>query len=791
MPNRKKDLETVLSGDLSRLSHEYTSTFDAKWHRVRDELIVVGGLSSKISPQLIRLVTSTRNKLTPNWLEFQPEQADLEDLSFFKFIEATSSKLLNQVEHSAAQLGAIAHAFRVVEPMFEGTADFGTLSLADRAATEMYAAANEEYSSVVVGFNQIIAEIYLLTRREYKNMRRKYLGGSAQPEQKDDLEDRMMMQLFGMKQQPPEVVMGPAKSLIGGNCVLTQFIDDVSRGLPRHYERIVPIMKKGKVTTETQTIRDLDEGEIEDCAELLISISNPQTWEFVNDPNKLLATFLDTLISFHSVYAPMAKALEDLAKTSAAVIHKQKNSMMSPKLIERRYKAINFLAIQPRQEDVAPKTRVERDYEQTRQELFLQLRETLEILSKMDRNDPKIQEYAIMRVKESIDLREKMDDITRSEKDKRISRNIQGDNEFYVGKTGQIGALEIEREAAPTITYSDVIGATFIKAKQHVEEVVKIASHPHIMRVSSPRGDVRSNLLFIGPLGCGKTELAKAICGDPRIIGVNLSVGDMLTAYMHESVKNVKRAYDHASELRRGSRYTKPVGIVLDEFDRLFSYGEGVHAAYDGDRMTGALQEQMDGVVGREGIFLVAMTNFPKAIPEAVLRRFKFVDVVGQLTLEEITTLLKKFLNRGLPIDPSVTEEHYMAWAKQLEDAPGDVIGKVADEVHFKFMHEFVFKSEKIVARIERSLTSRLKNKEISEFDRIYLRRALAKHRTISANEISASLEEVLKQPQVKMQIRKAREVYRDAAELLKSIEKGIGFGAQVRSSSSTWDKSS
>jgi SpoVK/Ycf46/Vps4 family AAA+-type ATPase len=194
------------------------------------------------------------------------------------------------------------------------------------------------------------------------------------------------------------------------------------------------------------------------------------------------------------------------------------------------------------------------------------------------------------------------------------------------------------------------------------------------MRISAPRGDVRSNIMLIGPYGCGKTEMAKAICSDKRIIGFSLGAGDLLTAYMHESVKNVKRMFEAAKEMRKQSRNTKPVAIVLDEFDRLFSYGEGVHQAYDGKRMEGALQELMDGVVGYEGIFLVALTNIPKAVPAAILRRFKYVDVVGQLTTEERISLFKQFLTRGLPISGEVSENNYQEWAEKLVDAPGSTL---------------------------------------------------------------------------------------------------------------------
>jgi hypothetical protein len=779
-----------------------------------------------------------------------------------------------------------------------------------------------------------------------------------------------------------------------------------------------------------------------------------------------------------------------------------------------------------------------------RNKLFLHLKETLTALSGMSHFEQATEDYAILRTKEAIELKKAMDDILKTEEQKNLARNIQDDNEFYLGKSGNLGSLGSEREPAPKISYEDVVGASFITAKQHIEEVVKVASHPQIMRLSAPRGDVKSNIMLIGPYGChrkgqgilmfdgsikkvedivfgdllmgpdssprtllrlvrgvddmveivpkkgdpwvvnqhhtmklvktqdksrkgyrainelvevplneyltwsqykktihplyrvgvdfqkttentnlsiepyilggllgdgclrnrqsvstadpeivqeiyayaasaglsintqskpenlamdynittgmiggqdnplrtklrkmnlfdsdsgnkfipyayktsskenrreilaglidtdghlhgstcydltskskqlttdiafiarslgmaayvrpckkksqngtegqyyrviisgdvnqipvkiprkkasqrvrkhnvlrtgfstrklgreefygftvnhdnlyllddftvvrncGKSEMAKAIGADKRIIGFNVSTADMLTAYMHESVKNVKRMYDLAKDMRRSSRYTKPVGILMDEFDRLFTYGEGVHAAYDGSRMTGVLQEMMDGIVGYEGVFLVALTNLPKSVPEAVLRRFKYIDVVGQLSQEERAQLFKHFLTRGLPIDPSVTQENYMAWSEIMVGAPGDVIGKVADEIHFKFMHELVEAKPEKVKAIEKALNKRLRDRESKKQDFDFIRKALGSYKTITAEEISSALETVIKQPQVKMQIEKAVQVYKDSEDILKGLSKigksGLGFGGDVRKKSDLWGK--
>lgn len=787
-----RDLETVMSGNMARLSHEYASTFVAKYAHIKNEMQAAGRAANAAAPKLHKLYGKARDTFTPHWKKFRPEAVDLEDFALFKFINVVMGKVFAQILNSAQHLSSISHAYRTIEPMFGREVDFGTLSMADRAAAEMIDAVEAEFRTTVEQSQALLAGVYLATRREYKKMRRKYLGETAGPEDRDELEDQMMMRLFGLRPDRPEAPpTGPARALVDNNCVLTQLLEDLAGALPKRYERVVPVMRGKKATAKTRVVREVDPGEVDDFIELIRALSDEAAMRFARDPGELLGETMKLLVEFHDAYAPVAAEMEALMKANSAAVYRPgEGALMNPRAIERRYRGINFLAIQPLPEDTLPRTRVERDYAGAREALYGHLLETLANAGRMD-DSVETAEYLGARVREAIALRDAMEDVTRTEAQRRLHRDVKDDNEFYVCGTDdgpmQHGMIKVVREAAPKIRYEDVVGASFVEAKEHVEEVVEIASHPHIMRLSAPRGDVRSNLLLIGPYGCGKTEFAKAVGADPRIVGVVAPVSSLLTAYMHESVKNVARLYEQASDLRKGARYTKPVSIIMDEFDRLFSFGEGVNTAYDGDRMVGALQEQMDGVVGREGVFLVAMTNFPKAVPEAVLRRFKYVDVVGQLTKLERMELFKMFLLRGLPVDPAVDDHAWLAWADRMEDAPGDVVGKVADEVHFVFMKQHIKQYGKSIGAIERALNKRLRDREPTDADRRYLKDALAKHGTVRAEDVERALEEVLRQPQVRMQIRKAHEVYRDAQEVLKGLEGGAGFTA--RGTSRTWDR--
>lgn len=783
MIDKQKAFETVLSGEATKLLHQHNATILAKYGSLRNELDTLSSLISTKKRKIDTILSQTKQKLDPFHKRFDPtSQALMSELGFFRFLNAVGGSIIQFMQASSTRLQLIDMYATSLLPVLRGDRDteLASVVVAEEAGSDLLTQAALEYNNTVLGFERLLGSVYLGTRNEYSRLRRKFLGGTQNQGDDDDIENQLMASFFGGR-APKREGSGPAVALIDDNCVLTKLFLDITDNLPRHYEKVVPVLKRGKLTGKTEKQYILDNGEVEDWAGTLITISEKAVWDYINAPNDLLKTIMDCIRGFQMEYNQIASAIHALVLKANLHHGETRRIIEDPEALVKQYKRINFLSIRPSAEDIAPRTKMETDLAAARTKLFDHLKETLTALNGMDRHATSTEEYALQRLKEAIDLRKETDDIQKSEAQKELNRNIEDENEFYVGKSGNIGALLVEREAAPKIKYEDVVGASFVKAKKHIEEVIQVASHPHTMRLSAPRGDVKSNILLIGPYGCGKSEMARAIGGDKRIIGFNVAVADLLTAYMHESVKNVKRMYDHAKDLRRRSRYTKPVGILLDEFDRLFNYGEGVHQAYDGGRMTGVLQEMMDGIVGYEGVFMVGLTNVPKQIPEAVLRRFKYVDVVGQMTQEERASLFEKFLSRGLPIDSSVTKDNYMTWAEALNHAPGDVIGKVTDEIHFKFMHELVLSDSKLATSIERTLSKKLKDREAGKKDYQYLRSALAKYRVITPDEVTKALESVIAQPQVKMQINKAKQVFRDAKEIvdgLSSIDGGsLAFG--------------
>lgn len=797
-----KKLEEHLDAESEKLSQQLLSSLRARYAPFVNDISALAERASKMASMLIPLRNKYLDSLYPERNRMYLEGASLGELDFFKFLY----NMLGRMDHTLGtsinnitQIWADSRrVLAVIRPIAGHKPTFGECQSAEESGARLLRTIQTEFDNTMLKFDELLRDVYMHVKEEYKRMRKQFLGRAAGPPEQDRLEEDFMQQMFGFKRKQEMPALNPAMELINDNVMLTQFLMDLSEVIPERHEHTIPLYKNGVATGRTKTAKIIDESHVDDAIEMLTSAANARYLQHAENPSKTLEIVFEVLQDFHASYREFAEIIDRvMEKTSSVTVMSRKGTdfrSMSPSRIERQFLRINFLGLQPAAEDVAPRNRMERDYSVARNKLLLHIMETVQKVLGMPMQLPdrpniaeEIEGYLRVRVHEAIELKAKVKEVIETEQQRSLKRNIQDDNEFYISKgTGRIGELTLERASAPKIVYADVVGVSFSKAKEHVEEVVKVASHPHIMRLSAPRGDVRSNLLLIGAYGAGKTEFAKAVGSDQRVIGVNIATADLLTAYMHESVKNVKRMYDAAADLRKGSRNTKPVGILLDEFDRLFSYGEGVNTAYDGARMEGTMQEMMDGVLGYEGVFLVAMTNVPKRIPEAILRRFKYVDVVGQLTNAERAQLLKQFLSRGLPLHPMIGEEDYLRWAEQLDHAPGDVLGKIADEVHFKFMHEMADKNPKRVAGIERILSQRLRERAAKPADREYLKKALAGHREIDAIEIDLAIRTVTAQPQIQMQIKKSREVYRDADEIMKGLSRvdssGLGFGAAKKS---------
>jgi ATP-dependent 26S proteasome regulatory subunit len=145
-------------------------------------------------------------------------------------------------------------------------------------------------------------------------------------------------------------------------------------------------------------------------------------------------------------------------------------------------------------------------------------------------------------------------------------------------------------------------------AKAELQELQYVIEDPEMARqlgVEPPTG-----VLLTGPPGTGKTTIAKVLAAQAKCSFYPVSAGDITSMWLGESERNIQRLFERARENR-------PSIIFIDEIDAIASR-RGDYGSYD--RQINELLQEMDGISGQQGIFVLAATNRPDQLDPAVLR---------------------------------------------------------------------------------------------------------------------------------------------------------------------------
>lgn len=169
------------------------------------------------------------------------------------------------------------------------------------------------------------------------------------------------------------------------------------------------------------------------------------------------------------------------------------------------------------------------------------------------------------------------------------------------------------------ITFSDIKGQKEVK-KAIQDNIILPLMNPELF--SGIREPSRAILLY-GPPGNGKTLLAKALAGQIKRTFFNISASSLMSKFMGEGEKLMRGLFALAEDL-------SPSIIFFDEIDSMLcSRGSGEHEA--SRRMKTEFLVQFDGVGSSTNgdILIIAATNRPFDLDDAVLRRFTKRIFVG------------------------------------------------------------------------------------------------------------------------------------------------------------------
>jgi cell division protease FtsH len=164
----------------------------------------------------------------------------------------------------------------------------------------------------------------------------------------------------------------------------------------------------------------------------------------------------------------------------------------------------------------------------------------------------------------------------------------------------------------PQTRFSDVSGIE--ESKSEVQEVIDFLRDPQ--KYNRLGGILPKGILLIGPPGTGKTMLARAIAGEANASFFSASGSDFTEVFVGMGARRIR-------ELFRQAKRNRPAIIFIDEIDCL-----GKHRKMDQNgelqQTNNALLTAMDGFATSEGIIVVAATNRPEDLDEALLRPGRF-----------------------------------------------------------------------------------------------------------------------------------------------------------------------
>ena len=183
---------------------------------------------------------------------------------------------------------------------------------------------------------------------------------------------------------------------------------------------------------------------------------------------------------------------------------------------------------------------------------------------------------------------------------------------FKMQGLGEKGKVYEDTERKTKIRFDDVAGLE--EEKEELIEIVDFLKKPE--KFTKMGAKIPKGVLLFGKPGTGKTLIAKAIAGEANVPFISMSGSEFIEMFAGLGASRVRKLFDKARKL-------SPCIVFIDEIDAIGSRRTSNSGAETENNQTlNQLLVEMDGFSSEETIIVLAATNRPEMLDNALLRKY-------------------------------------------------------------------------------------------------------------------------------------------------------------------------